>query len=254
VAQEIIDAGGTAIADTHSVAEESGAEQIVYAAMEKWGRVDVLINNAGVVVLAEFDEISSRDINRIIDTHLKGSMWMCRAVWPHMRKSSYGRIVNITSLAVYGGPFITPYAAAKAGVLGLTRGLATEGGPHGIKVNALAPHAGTASTMQSNEDSAWRRRAFAENPPELVAPVMAFLAHEDCPVSGRFFEAAGGHASEFFFGQTRGYVAGKDLSMEDVRDNIDRVFDRHDFFSPPPPDDPGIRARTPFIRKPYTPD
>jgi NAD(P)-dependent dehydrogenase (short-subunit alcohol dehydrogenase family) len=127
VAKEIVDAGGEAIADTHSVAEEDSARAIVQTALDAWGRVDILVNNAGVAILAEFGEISSTDLRRVLDVHLYGNVWMCRAVWPQMREAGYGRIINITSGALGGIRYTTIYGAAKGGILSLTRGLAVEG-------------------------------------------------------------------------------------------------------------------------------
>jgi NAD(P)-dependent dehydrogenase (short-subunit alcohol dehydrogenase family) len=127
VAAEIVAVGGEAIADLHSVAEEESAVAIVQAALNEWGRIDILINNAGVGLHARFPEATSRDIRRAIDVHLMGSIWMCRAAWPHMVKAGYGRIVNTVSAAMFGMEATTVYGAAKFGIYGLTRGLAAEG-------------------------------------------------------------------------------------------------------------------------------
>src|ERR1700722_8080028 len=145
VAKEIVDAGGEAIADLNSVAEEDSARAVVQTALDAWGHVDIVVNNAGVVVLAEFAEISAKDIRNIINVHLFGNIWMCRAVWHHMREREYGRIVNITSGALLGTRYVVPYGAAKGGILSLTRGLAVEGADRNIKVNTLGPAAATAA-------------------------------------------------------------------------------------------------------------
>ena len=127
VVDEIRAAGGEAVADAHSVADEAGAREIVQTALDTWGRLDILVNNAGIAHIAHFDEISSADIRKVIDVHLMGTLWMCRAAWPFMRDAGYGRIVNTTSGGVFGQESI--YGTAKAGIFGLTRGLAIEGAP-----------------------------------------------------------------------------------------------------------------------------
>jgi NAD(P)-dependent dehydrogenase (short-subunit alcohol dehydrogenase family) len=220
VAQEIVDAGGEAIADTGSVAEEESAQAVVQTALDAWGRVDILVNNAGVAILAEFSEITSSDLRRVIDVHLYGNIWMCRAVWPHMIEAEYGRIVNITSGALLGLRYVTIYGAAKGGIVSLTRGLAVEGATHGIKVNALGPAAATiALSLLSTE-----AMSAVAPPAELVAPAVALLAHEDCPVSGGYLESAGGRTVARRFAEARGFYDA-DLTIESLRDNFGQVID-----------------------------
>ena len=154
VVDQILAAGGEAIADQHSVADEDGAHSVVATALDTWGRLDILVNNAGVCFMAHFDEISSADIRKIIDVHLMGTLWMCRAAWPHMRAAGYGRIVNTTSGAMFGIENLSIYGAAKSGIFGLTRGLAVEGAESGIKVNALGPAANTTAIRHFNESFA----------------------------------------------------------------------------------------------------
>lgn len=129
VVDEIRAAGGGAVTDQHSVAEEDGARAIVQTALDTWGRLDILVNNAGVAHIVHFDEISSADIRKVIDVHLMGTLWMCRAAWPVMRDAGYGRIVNTTSGAMFGQENLSIYGTAKAGIFGLSRGLAIEGAP-----------------------------------------------------------------------------------------------------------------------------
>jgi NAD(P)-dependent dehydrogenase (short-subunit alcohol dehydrogenase family) len=220
VAKEIVDAGGEAVADTNSVAEEESAQAVVRTALDAFGRVDILVNNAGVAILAEFSEITSGDLRTVINVHLYGNLWMCRAVWPHMSEAGYGRIVNITSGALLGLRYVTIYGAAKGGILALTRGLSVEGANHGIKVNALGPAAATAAlTLLSVEEV-----ASAAPPAELVAPAVALLAHEDCPVSGAYLESAGGQTIARRYADSKGYYDAE-LTIEKLRDHWGEVVD-----------------------------
>jgi NAD(P)-dependent dehydrogenase (short-subunit alcohol dehydrogenase family) len=226
VATEIVAAGGQAIANLGSVAEEDSAQAIVEAAMSKWGRVDILVNNAGFGVRAEFDEISSRDIRRVIDVHLMGAIWMCRAVWPHMRKAGYGRIVSTTSGGMIGMAGMSIYGAAKFGIYGLTRGLATEGTAFDIKANALSPGAATNSFGHNfTFADAQVMKGFKERfPAEYVSPAVAYLSHASCAVSGALLNAGGGEVSARLVTATAG-INLPGLTIEDVRDGLDIIFD-----------------------------
>jgi NAD(P)-dependent dehydrogenase (short-subunit alcohol dehydrogenase family) len=225
VAQEIRDAGGEAIADSHSVAEEESAAAIVQTAIDQWGRLDAIVNNAGICPMASFDEYSATDVRRVIDTHLMGNLWMCRAAWPHMKQAGYGRIVNITSAANWGGRYLSLYGSAKAGITGLTYTLAIEGEPLGIKVNVAGPAAGTTAMTYLNEESDWIPLMFENFRAEQVAPVIAYLAHEECAVSAKYFETAGGRVWQRYLRETPGYT-NPDLTPEDVRDHLGEIMDR----------------------------
>jgi NAD(P)-dependent dehydrogenase (short-subunit alcohol dehydrogenase family) len=226
VAAEIVDAGGEAIADLHSVAEEENAKAVIGTALDAWGRVDILVNNAGIGVRAAIDEISSNDIQRVVGVHLMGAIWMCRAAWPHMREAGYGRIVNTTSGAMFGMLGTSIYGAAKFGIFGLTRCLATEGAPHNIKVNALGPGAATSSFGRTLTfaDPSMLKGYFEHFPPELVSPAVAYLAHETCDIAGALLHAGGGDVSARLIGATAGLKNPK-LTIEDVRDNLSTIFD-----------------------------
>lgn len=249
VVREIRDLGGEAVVDRNSVAGRESAEAVVKTALDTWGRVDILINNAGVNLSALFSEITPSDIERTIGVHLLGTVWMCHAVWPHMRDRGYGRILNISSSSALGQRFLAIYGAAKGGVLGLTRSLAIEGASHGISVNSLSPGAGTASAQYiSDPADTWVRDVFSQATPEQVAPAAAFLAHEECLVTGRHLQAAAGHVNELYFAQTAGY-ANPSLSVEDVRDQFASILDRG---TGTPVDDPlEADAASPFRPKPY---
>jgi NAD(P)-dependent dehydrogenase (short-subunit alcohol dehydrogenase family) len=251
VVDDIRAAGGTAIADGNSVADPDGAQAIIDAALNAYGRLDILVNNAGVAALALFEEISLRDIQRVVNVHLYGNIYMNRAAWAPMRAAGYGRIVNITSAALLGMQYTSIYGAAKGGILSLTRALALEGGRYGIKVNTVGPYGASSSQTYFNDpDQDYIRHTFEHAPPELVAPVVAFLCHADCPVSGRYFESGGGRTTERFFAETQGY-ADPQLTLEKFRDNFDAVVDRKGFAVIPEPD-PELPA--PFVPRAYQPD
>jgi NAD(P)-dependent dehydrogenase (short-subunit alcohol dehydrogenase family) len=199
VAAEIVAAGGDAIADQHDVASVAGAEALVGAAVERFGRIDVLVNNAGIIRWAGLPAADADNLAAHLAVHVGGSFNTMRAAWPHMLEQRYGRVVMTTSAGMFGLPNNLSYATAKAAVVGLTRSLATAGAPHDIIVNLIAP-------------AAFTRMAGPPGPgtehmePELVAPMAAFLAHETCPVSGEIYAAGAGRFARIFIGSTEGYV------------------------------------------------
>jgi NAD(P)-dependent dehydrogenase (short-subunit alcohol dehydrogenase family) len=217
VAEEIRALGGNAVADVHSVATEDGGSAIVQTALDAFGGVDILINNAGISIAAPFDEMSSRDFRRHIDINLMGPIWTCRAAWPHMRSKGYGRIVNITSGALAGCTWLVAYGTSKGGLLSLTRSIAAEGASLGIKVNAVNPGAFTRMVAAQQAPTSPMYRHAKENlPAELVSPVVAFLAHEECPVTGECIEAVGGEVRRIYLAETRGFTD-RNLTPEAVQ-------------------------------------
>jgi NAD(P)-dependent dehydrogenase (short-subunit alcohol dehydrogenase family) len=214
VAREIRELGGKAIADTHSVANESSAAAIVQNAIDTFGGVDILINNAGLSIAAGFEAMTSRDFQRHIDVNLMGCVWLCRAAWPHMRARRYGRIVNTGSGAFTGFASMSAYGSSKGGVFSLTRALAAEGRALGIKVNSVNPGAFTRMVAAQQEPTSSMYQYAQQNlPAELVSPVVAYLAHEDCPVTGECVEAVGGQVRRVYVAQTAGFSDG-DLTIE----------------------------------------
>src|SRR6516164_1170134 len=137
VAQEIRALGGQAVADTHSVESEEGAAAIIRAAVEAFGGVDILINNAGVCRVVAFEEMTAQDFRQSIEVNLMGTVATCRAAWPHMKARGYGRIINISSGSMTGLAWQSAYAAAKGAVFSFTRALASEGSGLGIKANCV---------------------------------------------------------------------------------------------------------------------
>jgi NAD(P)-dependent dehydrogenase (short-subunit alcohol dehydrogenase family) len=216
---EIERLGGVAVADTNSVATPEGGQAVTDTAAEAFGRVDVVINNAGILRDKAFHNLTPELLDPVLDVHLRGAFHVTRPAWARMREAGYGRVVLTSSNAGILGNFgQSNYGAAKMGLVGLARVLAQEGARYGIRVNVLAPIARTRMTQELLGPLA------ARLDPRLVAPVAAFLAHEDCPVTGEIFSAAGGRVARFFVGLTEG-VVDADLTVEAVRDNLDRIRD-----------------------------
>jgi NAD(P)-dependent dehydrogenase (short-subunit alcohol dehydrogenase family) len=172
---------------------------------------------------APFPDISDEDFGRHLGVHVGGSFNTARAAWPHMVDAGYGRIVMTTSSGLFGLPNNTSYAAAKGAVIGLARSLATAGADHDIKVNLIAPGAFTRM--------GGRGEAPPGMSPELVAPMVAFLSHEDCPVTGEIYAAGFGRFARVFIAQTNGYVSATP-TVEDVADNWDTINDESGYYVP----------------------
>jgi NAD(P)-dependent dehydrogenase (short-subunit alcohol dehydrogenase family) len=227
VAAEIVTAGGAAIADTSDVATVAGAQALVDAAVERFGRLDILINNAGIVRWARFSEADVDNLAAHLSVHVVGSFNTARAAWPHMVEQRYGRIVMTTSTGMFGLPGNFSYASAKAALIGLTRSLTTEGAAHDILVNLIAPAAFTRMAGQPNDEME------SQMPPDLVAPMVAFLAHEDCPVSGEIYAAGAGRFARIFIASTEGYVHDtSEPTIEDVAENWAAINDETGYYVP----------------------
>jgi NAD(P)-dependent dehydrogenase (short-subunit alcohol dehydrogenase family) len=235
VAAEIVDAGGEAIADSSDVASAAGAQALVDAAVERFGRVDVLINNAGIIRWAGLPDADADNLARHLAVHVGGSFNTTRAAWPHMVEQGYGRIVMTTSTGIFGLPTNLSYATAKAAVIGLTRSLTTAGAPHGILVNLIAPAADTRmARLPSGEVDRLDRGPAPHMSPDLVAPMVAFLAHERCPVSGEIYAAGAGRFARIFIAETEGYVHAvpAEPTIEDVAQNWATINDETGYAVP----------------------
>jgi NAD(P)-dependent dehydrogenase (short-subunit alcohol dehydrogenase family) len=236
VVQEIVDAGGQAVACCASVSEESSAQQIVNAAIESFGRLDVVINNAGIHDPHLFSDLTIDQFHRMIEVHYLGTLFVIRSAWPHLVRAGYGRIVNTVSEAMLGGVAeLTSYGAAKGAVLGLTRNLATEGHALGIRVNAIAPRAYTRLSAEHTEKMAAENsipeemmaKITASMTPDLVAPAAAFLAHESCPLNGEILQAGLGGVARIAVLCSKG-ISTRGLTPEDIADNLDTIMDLAD--------------------------
>ena len=227
VVDEITAAGGEAVANYDSVATPEGGEAIVQAAIDAFGRVDIVINNAGILRDKAFHNMTPDLLDPVLDVHLKGAFYVTRPAWAKMREQGYGRVVNTSSGAgVFGNFGQTNYGAAKMGLVGFTRVLAVEGAKHNIKANAIAPVAKTRMTEELLGPIAEGLR------PEYVTPIVTFLAHEDCPVSGEVYSVGGGRVARVFIGVTPGYTNKESLTPEDVRDHFDQIRDETDYAVP----------------------
>jgi NAD(P)-dependent dehydrogenase (short-subunit alcohol dehydrogenase family) len=224
---EIVAAGGEAVADTNDVSSPAGSQALVDAAVERFGRVDVLVNNAGIIRWAGMPEVDADNLAKHLAVHVGGSFNTVRAAWPHMVDRGYGRIVNTTSAGLFGLPNNTSYATAKGAVVGLTRSLATAGAAHGITANCIAPGAMTRMAGRAGED------AGPEMSPDLVAPMVALLAHEACPVSGEIYAAGFGRFARIFIGMAPGYVhTGSAPTIEDVAEQWAAINDEPGYSIP----------------------
>ena len=231
VVEEIEAAGGIAVADHNSVATPEGGKAIVQTALDEFESVDIIINNAGILRDKTFKGMTDDLLTPVIDVHLKGAFYVAQPAWEHMREQGYGRIVNTSSNSGILGNFgQANYGAAKMGLVGLTRVLAAEGAKYNIKVNALAPVARTRMTEELLGPLA------EQLDPSTVAPTVAWLVHEDCPVSGEIYSVAGGRVARFFIGMTEGWYQA-DHTVEDVRDAFDQIRSEDGYTVPNGPAD-----------------
>jgi NAD(P)-dependent dehydrogenase (short-subunit alcohol dehydrogenase family) len=226
VVDEVKALGGEAVANTSSVATPEGGAAIVQTAIDAYGRVDIVINNAGILRDKSFHNMEPDLMNPVFDVHLKGAFHVTQPAWVRMREQGYGRIVSTSSAAgIFGNFGQTNYGAAKMGLVGFTRVLAVEGAKYNIKANTIAPLALT--RMTENLMGALGDKLD----PGLVSPLVAFLAHDDCPVSGQTFSVGGGRVAHVFIGETQGYT-NPALSLEDVRDNWATITDQAGYAVP----------------------
>ena len=226
VVDEIKAAGGDAVADTNSVATPEGGEAIVQSAIDAFGRVDIVINNAGILRDKAFHNLTPELLEPVLDVHLKGAFNVTRPAWVRMREQGYGRIISTSSAAgIFGNFGQTNYGAAKMGLVGFTRVLAVEGAKFNIKANAIAPLAMTRMTEAI-------LGAFGDKlAPGLVSPIVGYLAHESCEATGRVFSVGGGRVAEVFIGETPGYYQA-DLGLDDVAANFETITSRDGYAVP----------------------
>jgi NAD(P)-dependent dehydrogenase (short-subunit alcohol dehydrogenase family) len=226
VVDEIAAAGGTAVANQDSIATPEGGQGLVDCAVENFGRIDIVVNNAGILRDKSFHNTQPDQLDPVLDVHLVGAFNVTRPAWVRMREQGYGRVIVTSSSAGLWGNFgQSAYGAAKMGLVGLIKVLAQEGRKYSITANAIAPMARTRMTEGLNGD------LDSLIGPEKVSPVVAFLAHESCALSGEILSVAAGRVARVFIGVTNGYIS-DDLTAEQVADNIDTVFDAEGYSVP----------------------
>ena len=230
VVREIKAAGGEAVANLDSVATPAGGKAIIDAALSSFGRIDILIHNAGNIRRGTLTELSYEDFEASLDVHLRGGFHVVREAFPHMVAQNYGRIVLTASVnGLYGKANNVNYAMAKSGLIGLSHTAAIEGMPHDIKSNVIVPAAVT--RMSEGIDVS----AFPPMDPDLVAPVVGWLCHESCGVTGEIYASAAGRITRAFLAESKG-VYQPAWSIEEVAAAADAIRSEADplVFAPAP--------------------
>jgi len=230
VAREIRAAGGDAVGCTESVATPQGGEAIIETALDHYGRIDILIHNAGNVRYGSLEEISQEDFRAVVDVHLLGAFHVVRPAFPVMCRAGYGRVVLTSSIGgLYGTHDVVNYGMSKAGMLGLNNVIAIEGAAKGVKSNIILP--GAVTRMAEGLDTS----QYPPMGPELVAPVVAWLAHESCSVTGEMLISVAGRVARAFVAETEG-VYRPSWTIDDVAEHIDAIRDtRQQWILPPVP-------------------
>jgi NAD(P)-dependent dehydrogenase (short-subunit alcohol dehydrogenase family) len=243
VADEIIKGGGSAIANSSDVSTVEGGQAAVDAAVNEWGRVDIVVNNAGNVIYGAMPDIDVSVFDAICAVHLRGTFNVTKAAWAHMEAQNYGRILLTGSTGMFGMFDNLSYATAKAGMIGLAQALTVNAGEHDIKTNVICPNAWTRMAGDPSKGMDDMRAGRPDGAPphmeaELVAPMVAFLAHESCPVSAGIYTAGGGRFARLFVAATDGYlvpgVTDSDTvpTPEDVAANWAAINDEANYYEP----------------------
>ena len=218
VVNEIIENGGEAVANYDSVATKDGGESIVQTAVDSFGTVDAVINNAGILRDKSFANMTEEEFSLIIEVHLKGTYFVTQPAFKIMKENNYGRIVNVASPSgIFGNFGQTNYGAAKMGIVGLTNVLAIEGAKYNIKVNVIAPTAYTRMTEALLPEDVGK--LFSA---ELVTPMVTYLASEACEPTHEIFGVAAGRFARIGIITHEGYV-NTEATAEDIAGNIEEI-------------------------------
>jgi NAD(P)-dependent dehydrogenase (short-subunit alcohol dehydrogenase family) len=243
VVREIEAAGGKAFACTESVATPAGGQAIIQTALDHYGRIDILVHNAGTVRRAALTEMSYEDFDAVLDVHLRGAFHVVRPAFPLMRAAQYGRIVLTSSIGgLYGNHDVANYAVAKAGIIGLSNVVALEGAADDVKCNVIVPSAVT--RMAEGLDTS----AYPPMCPDQVAPVVGWLAHQSCSITGEMLIAVAGRVARAAVAESAG-VYRPSWSIEEVGENLDAIRDaRAPLMFPVVPDGHAEHLRYSFAR------
>jgi NAD(P)-dependent dehydrogenase (short-subunit alcohol dehydrogenase family) len=232
VVAAIRDAGGEAVAAFADVSDEAAAASIVQTALDEFGRIDAVVNNAGIADPAWFDDAPTEQFRRMVDIHYLGTVYVCKAAWPHFQKAGYGRVVNTASEAVIGNvPKAMSYSGAKGAVYSFTRALALDGRRQNIKANAIAPRGNTRLSAPSvlaltydEPEEAFDNPFMNQMTPEKTSPAVAYLAHESCAVTGETFITGMGMLARLTLVAAPGYLD-DNMTPEAIAQNIDTAMD-----------------------------
>ncbi len=228
VVEEIRDNGGQAVANKDSVSDKEGAKRIVETAVNEFGTVDILINNAGILRDKSFKKMSLEEWDLVINVHLNGSAYVTWHAWPIMYEKNYGRIVFTSSVSGILGSFgQANYGAAKMGMVGLMNNLSREGASHNVHTNCLSPGAATRMTASVPGSTIDLDNPAADNLPALVSPAVLYLTSEEAP-NGRIIQAAGGKFASDMVYSNSGIDLGIDADAEDFLENAERALDMSD--------------------------
>lgn len=230
VVNEINSAGGEAVANVDSVATADGGEAIIKTALDNFGRIDIVIHNAGIVRRALIKDMSYEDFESVLDVHLRGGFHVVRAAFPHMCKAGYGRIVLTGSInGLYGNANVANYSVAKAGLIGLSNVAAIEGEEYNIKSNVILP--GAVTRMAEGLDTS----KYPPMDPELVAPAVAWMSHENCTISGEMLVSIAGRIARAYAAECKG-VYQPAWTIEQVAEQIESIRETKDslIFAPVP--------------------
>jgi NAD(P)-dependent dehydrogenase (short-subunit alcohol dehydrogenase family) len=228
VVKEITEAGGTAVANYDSVATPEGGEAIVQTALDNFGRVDAVVNNAGILRDKSFVKLTPDELGIVLDVHLRGAFYVTQPAFRKMKENGFGRIVLTASAAgIFGNFGQTNYGAAKMGLVGLMNVLAVEGAKYNIKANAIAPIAKTRLTESLGLTS-------EDLEPNRVTPLVTYLASEACEQSHDIYSVGGGRFARIFVGLCPGWTAGKGavVSAEEVGENIATIRNEEGYSVP----------------------
>lgn len=224
VVREVIDAGGEAVANYESVATAEGGQSMVQTALDTYGRVDIVVNNAGILRDKTFHNMTDEQWDAVVQVHLYGGYYVTHAAWPHMREQQHGRVIVTTSTTGLFGNFgQTNYGAAKLGLVGMMNTLAQEGAKYGITSNAVTPMAATRMTQDLLPNE-----ALEQLDPAFVSPAVVYLASDECNLSGEIILAGGGHYARVRYQKSRGIHFNEVPTVEDLAAGWHELADMED--------------------------
>jgi len=229
VVKEITEAGGTAVANYDSVSEPAGGEAIVQTALDNFGKVDIVVNNAGILRDKTFVKLTPEELGIVLDVHLKGAFYVSQPAFKNMKENGYGRLIFTASAAgIFGNFGQSNYGAAKMGLVGLSNVLAQEGKKYNITSNVIAPIARTRLTEELLGGAA------EALDPACVTPLVTYLVSEQCDITHEVYSVGGGRFARIFVGLAPGWTAGKAAkpSAEEIQANIEQIRDPEGYTIP----------------------